>query len=183
MARNRKNISTSVFRPSLFRVVLWILVFFGWSSWMFMLGIMAGKGMIPDSLKLENIVSSLPGIGFKAEKPPAAEHPEDVELDNPKFDFFENLTGEPAAPKEDKAPVFRYTVQLASLEEPEHANAFIRRLQKKGVSGTSHRVQSANGTWYVVRSGEFDSLAEAESFAHEITRRLKFKPLVTKLPD
>ena len=148
-----------------------------------MLGIMAGKGMIPDSLKLKNIVAGLPGLSSSVQNPPAAEHPEDVELDNPKFEFFENLTGAPAAPNQNKEPVSRYTVQLASFEEPEHAAALIKRLKKHGISGESHRVHSANGTWFVVRSGEFDSLSEAERFALEITRRLKYKPLVTRLPE
>ncbi|MBI4776260.1 MAG: SPOR domain-containing protein [Deltaproteobacteria bacterium] len=189
MVGSPKNIGTSVFRPSLFRVVLWVLIFLVWSSWMFMLGIMAGQGMIPDSLKLKNVVAALQGIKSETKEPPKTEHPEDAELDDPKFGFFDDLTApasapdDPPAPNEDKAPAVRYTVQLASLENQENAEAFILRIQKKGVSGASHRVESVNGAWYVVRSGEFDSLAEAESFALDITRRLKFKPLVTKLPE
>ncbi len=161
----------------------WIPVFLIWSTWMFVLGVMAAKDMAPDYLKLGNLINWLSPSRAQESVASLTGTREDPELSNPRLEFFENLGHPPVqgSSLDKKEQEHRYTVQIASLKTTEQAQVFIDTLKKQGVAGESHPVTSQGVTWYAIRSGEFGSFQDAKTLAQELTARCGYKPLVIQL--
>jgi cell division protein FtsN len=76
-----------------------------------------------------------------------------------------------ARPAEHAAAGTIYALQLGSFLVPANASALVARLNAHGGSAYEKAEPDANGkTWHIVRSGAFDTKAEAEAAAEDLKR-------------
>ncbi|HLG88556.1 MAG TPA: SPOR domain-containing protein [Alphaproteobacteria bacterium] len=76
-----------------------------------------------------------------------------------------------ARPAEHRATGTVYALQLGSFLVPANASALVARLNAHGGSAYEKAEPDANGkTWHIVRSGAFDTKAEAEAAAEDLKR-------------
>ncbi len=166
------------------KFLLWIILFLGWSGWMFVLGVMADRDMIPDSLRPKYLFSKASGSLVGVVEGEGADQPEEDELFNPQLEFFDDLS---RVQEETRIPEggseYHYTVQIAALRSRERAQQFMEKLKKQGIAGWVQAMTSENKIWYVIRSGDFKSSDDAKRFRQELQDRLNYNPLVIRLSD
>jgi cell division septation protein DedD len=77
-------------------------------------------------------------------------------------------------------PKIRYTLQLASYQDKEMAEADVKKMKQLGYSAfiVSSELQE-KGTWYRVRLGSFSSRASAEKLQKELRAKEGITPFIT----
>ena len=162
----------------------WLVLLFFVSAWMFILGILVGRGSIPAFFKIDKLQNEL--IALKEAE--IREEKSRVKINsNSKgkktdLEFYEELkesatkktTGDsPKIKKTDrrkqdvkksnKIAKKRFTIQVASFRDSKDAKKMVYKLNKKGYS--AYRIIGKipeKGTWYRVRTGSFDTWEQAE---------------------
>ncbi|RLB14977.1 MAG: hypothetical protein DRG63_07635 [Deltaproteobacteria bacterium] len=177
---------------------LWGLLFFVLLAWSFVLGILVGRGTIPESFKrlaeLKQEVVQLQKR-VKDRNPPQSDVLKTPKAEEEKFEFFQKLS----VKKEERAversslgsrksirskpsaiasTTLRYTIQVASFNSKEKASALVTRLAKQGVSAYYVMAKTGNGIFYRVQCGDFSSRTQAASQLQEITERTGLKGFV-----
>jgi cell division protein FtsN len=87
----------------------------------------------------------------------------------------------PSAPETTTTPAKgNYTIQLAAYKQFKDAVSHMSDLEAKGIS--SYRIKTAKDgvTWYRVRTGSFNTYAEAEQFKRKLEKS-KIKSMIIKL--
>ena len=203
MAQKKKPYKLELSGP---RLLMWIAGIFLLLAWSFVLGVLVGRGSIPEKLKnfaiLKKELAVLeqrhtnpdPGQGKAAEP--------DASPEVGKLDFFQKL----AEKKEDKVPLAKpnnkrrspprtlransqvskapksihFTIQLASFDSANKASLLVKRLAEKGLSAYYVRADTKKGTYYRVRCGDYATREEALSQLRAIVASTGLKGFVCR---
>lgn len=168
---------------------MWIAGIFLLLAWSFVLGVLVGRGSIPEKLKhLTDLKKKLATLeqqydtgAQKSSKSRAREEAPEGE----EFDFFQKLAekkeekivlSQQSKPNAAPKPTNRvsvspstgssgvhYTIQLASFDSREKAAKLVQVLGKKGISAYYVMADTKRGRYYRVRYGDFESREAALS--------------------
>ena len=175
-------------------------------AWIFVLGIFAGRGLLPEKLRFFT--------GIKTEVTRNHDKTSDQNLskfkgikkadNDPKFTFYDELSTkkEEAAKKSgnrqkerDLTPASRqkrasppetgkaYTLQLASLKDKAKAGNLVSRLKKQGYPAFFYQADVKGKTYYRIRCGNFKNKNEAERFKALLAKKEKMEGLVVRVDN
>ncbi len=165
-------------------------------AWIFVLGILVGKGLIPEkikrlsSLKQEILDLKKPGAGG-----PTEEKILNQEIKEPDFEFFKKLPEKKkiyTPPLEEKiykksgGPLHGaglFTVQLASFDSANKAAALVKSLVKKGCKAYTHKAKINGKTFYRVRCGKFNTKEEALDYKKRLSKLVGLTGFVCRASD
>jgi hypothetical protein len=181
------------------------LGFFFSLGWIFVLGILVGRGFLPEGVKamselkaqiakLQNMISDRDSSDL--------EFPGKFEKD-PKFSFYSELADmkEEAARKrppdvkkkiknkgkqKQNKPLItgrKYTVQLASLGSEKKADSLVNRLKDRGYPAYSYRVDMKGNPFYRVRCGRLESEKEALALKEALAKHERLEGYVTRVEE
>lgn len=159
-------------------------------SWFFALGIMVGRGFIPDAaMDIAEIKTRIKRIqktigSQNKEIYPVKRHTEE----DRKLEFYKILTEKkrelssapltPHSQKEEKS----YTVQFASLREKRKAKEMVDKLRVMGYDVYFYRAHIKGFFYYRVRSKKRFTLENARQFVRRIRSKHKdLNPIVTRV--
>jgi len=206
MARDKKN--KKGFRVELSgpQLTMWCVVMFILLAWSFILGILVGRGSIPDKLKhlasVKKDLSRLKQVDTTQGQNKVPIGNVDKSDEPEKFDFFQKL----AEKKEDRVTpvrqltthvhkgkanqdrrpitaasnVTRYTVQVASFTSRQKASSLVQRLTNKGLDAYYVIAETTRGRYYRVRCGDYGSRQEALSKLSVISAATGLKGFVCR---
>ncbi len=185
-------------------LALWSVAAFALLAWSFVLGILVGRGSIPEKLKhLATLKKDLALLEQRDRNPKQGRLPgSDASPEVGKLDFFQKL----AEKKEDKVPLAKpnndtrsparspralsqdssapktihFTIQLASFDSSNKASALVKRLAQKGLSAYYVRADTKTGTYYRVRCGDYTSREQALSQLRAIVSSTGLKGFVCR---
>ena len=197
-------------------IFLWGGCLFFVLAWIFVLGILVGRGFLPGEVTVlsdlrEQFGISQPKVGRERPRQKLAS-PKKSDSE-PKLDFYDNLSRKKVEPpketapprnakirsrkntnaertnsskqfsptKESAAPVEKYTVQLASLEDKNKAKKFINDLLQRGYPAYFYEAKVKGKTYYRVRCGKFPSRKTAEDYARKLRREAGMKGFVSRI--
>ena len=183
---------------------IWICLIFVVSAWMFVLGILVGRGTAPvkfDTEKLQKELIALKEAVLKEEKK-RFKIDSDTGTGRVDLGFYEELKA--AKPKKESRPEKKvvdvrpspqpvktastgqaetaggFTIQVASLKDPKVAGEMAKRLKAKGYPAYTTIVKiPEKGIWFRVRTGKFKDRAEAGDMLSKLKKE-KFKPIVVQ---
>jgi len=184
-------------------IVVWSTGLFILLAWIFTLGVLAGRGLLPGGVQtLSELKAQIAKLQQMISKKDRSELEEIRALQkDPKFAFFEELSakeGEPgkaagtsagrpatSAPARDKAappssPV-TYVVQVASLESEAKAKNIVNRLTGRGYPAYFYKVFVKGQPYYRVRCGTFKTEAEAVRIKERLAEKEKISGFVRKV--
>ncbi len=165
-------------------------------SWFFALGIMVGRGFIPDAAmdiaeiktRIQRIQKTL-GAQDKERYPVKRDAKEDKRLE-----FFQRLTekkreSKKTLLKEDNRTVKNtwgrernYTIQFASLREKDKAKELVNKLNAMGYGVYFYKVNIRGISYYRVRSKKMMTLPSARKLVSRIKARdSTLNPIVTRV--
>ncbi|MFH1349780.1 MAG: SPOR domain-containing protein [Pseudomonadota bacterium] len=173
---------------------------FGWGfglffllSWIFVLGIMVGRGFLPGAV---TALTDLKGQISKLQEMVRRNKSNDVIVKRepnpePKLDFYEKLATkkEEAIKKQlpegnekipQKVSEQQYTIQFASMEDINTAKDMVERLTGRGHPSFFYDVKIKGKTFYRVRSRKVMSKEDAQKYADKIEKEASIKGLVTR---
>ena len=191
-------------------VLFWCLGMFFLLAWIFVLGILVGRGVFPEGVdaltELKSQIVRLQGM-LTREEPPALERIKKSDRD-PKFAFYDELGAKkegvlkkqnqlgsttPAARKKKgkkqnkqiKAPMTggSYALQLASLESEAKAIRMIARLTNQGFPVYSYKVRVKGKIFYRVRCGTFKTRKEANYYRALLAKEEKINGFVIRVRE
>jgi cell division protein FtsN len=188
-------------------MVFWGLGIFLILAWMFVLGILVGRGFFPKGIealtelksqivRLQNMVSRKESSGL-----------EDIrgQVREPKLAFYDELSAKrKETPIKDKKktstseakkkPVgvqgkettgsetgWVYALQLASLETENKAASMVERLTNQGYPAYSYKVHVKGKTYYRVRCGTFTTRKEADHYKSLLSREERIDSIVIRV--
>jgi cell division protein FtsN len=164
--------------------------------WVFALGIMVGRGFLPDSME-----------GFWGFKGKAASDKQ-VSKANPvplmkeeELTFYDRLTDTKRAARNDLSPQAprkeppnppkkmetaqeaqdkhgNYSVQVASLNDKRRTEQMVERLIKAGYPAYSYKTLINGAVYYRVRCGPFHTAEQAKNLAATLSEKEGFKPFI-----
>ena len=206
------------------RLLIWIGLVIFISLWMFILGILVGRGLAPVSLaelkakvlkqeqqrleeQLKGQRGKKPELGFyealknpgkqetfKPTKPLARVEPRQPPPINRQDAPFATATAPnptnalPSAPPAQPQPTFKpdtskgkYTIQVASVKEPQSAEKLVADLRGKGYQAyqTRSEVGGGKGVWYRIRVGAYKERPMAEKVLGKL-KGDKYKGLIVR---
>lgn len=197
-------------------ISLWGGCLFFVLAWIFVLGILVGRGFLPGAVTALSDLKDRLGIfqpKVSREKPQEDLDPTKKSNSEPKLDFFDNLSSKKVEPpkeaapprnakkrvktttnakrtnslkqisptSEPTAPVGKYTVQLASLEDKSKAEKFISDLVQRGYPAYFYEAKVKGKTYYRVRCGKFPSRKTAEEYATKLRKEAGMKGFVSRV--
>ncbi len=197
-------------------IFLWGGCLFFVLAWIFVLGILVGRGYLPGAVTALSGLKDQLGVfqpKVSRERPQQELNPPKKSDSEPKLEFYHNLSSkkvelpkETAPPKnaekrvktntnakrtnslkqisptsEPTAPVGKYTVQLASLEDKSKAEKFISDLVQRGYPAYVYEAKVKGKTYYRVRCGKFPSRKTAEDFASKLRKEAGMKGFVSRV--
>ena len=174
-------------------------------AWIFVLGILVGRGFLPGEVSSLNemkarIAKLQDIIGRKESK--NLNLPKDLEKD-PKFEFYDELSSGKKKKAKKDAPLLKgadapkkqeeqapsptlagpYSVQIASLENGIEAADMVNRMLNKGYSARFHRVEIGGKNYFRVFCGSFPDRTGAEAFSKVLAEKEKISGFVTRTED
>jgi len=205
---NRKTTPEKERKKVVFRLTLPALFFWGFGllvvlSWSFILGIFVGRGVFPDGIEaISKLKGKIQGLKETSDVASQPMQPAIMKEEEPQFVFFERLEKESddgptrvAPPSPKKAPKVEvpnpspaiepnrsgFTVQLAATDSEEGAARMAARLKKKGYPVYVVKAHVKGKLYYRVRSGRFETEAQAKDHAAEFKKREGIKGLVSRV--
>ncbi len=201
--KSKKRFVIQLSGPGLF---IWSVIAFAILGWSFVLGILVGRGSIPEKLKhLADLNKELALVDQRGrqKKEENMQGPTPVSsMQVEKLDFFQKLAEKKegkvplAQPKKTTKPPSRttgprpaitvtsskgqYTIQLASFDSVSKATALVHRLVRKGLSAYYVAANTSKGRFYRVRCGHYASRQEAVSQLHVIATVTGLKGFVCR---
>lgn len=189
-------------------VLFWCLGMFFLLAWIFVLGILVGRGVFPEGVEalteLKSQIVRLQGM-LTREEPPVLERIKKSDR-KPKFAFYDELGAKKeAVPKKQnhlggttpatrkkkgekqdkqiKAPMTdgSYALQLASLESEAKAIRMIARLTNQGFPVYSYKVRVKGKIFYRVRCGTFKTRKEANYYKTLLAKEEKINGFVIRV--
>jgi len=164
-------------------VFLWSVGAFVLLAWIFTLGVLAGRGLLPGGVKtLAELKIQIGKLQQMISKKDRSELERIKELQkDPKFAFYEELSGKKddavkrlsSSPKSRKKDLkkseesksakalTKYIVQVASLDSEAKATEMVNRLTGQGYPAYSYKVFIKGRRYYRVRCGMFKTKDEA----------------------
>lgn len=204
--KRKKGLRLELSRTALFFWSLGFLIFLGW---IFTLGVLAGRGILPSGAKtlaeLKNQIvklqemlghrdtSELDGINALPESPNFAFYDELSKKKGPEVPSRKEPTVKKSLKQKDpntnhlKKPVAPapgkefYVVQVASLDEEEQASNMVNRLVKKGYPAYHYKVIINGRSYFRVRCGTFRTKVEAIRTQQNLAKTEKLKGFVQKV--
>ncbi len=175
--------------------------------WMFILGILVGRGAIPDPFQLpflarfnwttlqqdppkvilpESLATAKEEEAAKQEKKKPAPAPPEEEvrlhfpdvLDKKKVEVPGVLSRVVEDQKKDDSS---YTVQLASFKDGAQAQEYLQKMAEKNITCYMSPAKAGDVQWFRIRTGRFDDLDSARSMVKELQEKYGLKPLAVKL--
>lgn len=86
---------------------------------------------------------------------------------------------EPGEPGKNTPSKKQYTLQIAAFRDFKDAVSHMAALEKKGVSSYRVKAQKDGKTWYRVRAGTFETIAEAKKLKKKL-EQVKIKAMIIK---
>ncbi|MCG6877944.1 MAG: SPOR domain-containing protein [Deltaproteobacteria bacterium] len=204
--KEKKGLRLELSRTALFFWSLGFLIFLGW---IFTLGVLAGRGLLPSGAKtlaeLKNQIVKLQEM---------LGHRDTAELDeikalpeSPNFAFYDELSKQkiPEVPSRKEPPVKKnlkqenpdandvkkpaapapaeefYVVQVASLDAEKQASNMVNRLVKKGYPAYHYKVIINGRSYFRVRCGTYGTKTEAVRTQQNLAKEEKLKGFVQKV--
>lgn len=186
-------------------IVLWSAGAFFVLGWIFFLGVLAGKGLLPGGVKtLAELKAQIARLQQMISKRDRTELQRIKELHkDPKFVFYDELSEKKSEPVRKAAPPpgrrkkgavvrpdgkkamagGRYVVQVASLDSEARAAAMVKDLVERGYPAYSYKVFVRGRRYYRVRCGMFKSRAEAVDVKQRLARQEKLDGLVKRVKE
>jgi len=184
-------------------VFLWSVGAFVLLAWIFTLGVLAGRGLLPGGVEtLAELKIQIGKLQQMISKKDRSEIERIKELQkDPKFAFYDELSGKksdvvkkPASsPKrqkkdlrereEDKGSkaLTKYIVQVASLDSEAKATEMVNRLIGQGYPAYFYKVFIKGRRYYRVRCGMFKTKEEALNIKKRLAKNEKLDGLVRKV--
>ena len=191
---------------SLTSLFFWGLGLFFLLAWIFVLGILVGRGFLPEGVKalskLSTPIGKLQEIMSNKRKSPDLDLIKMLDKD-PKFQFYDELSAKKEEVTKNNYPDEKrageqtkldkglelsetgeeYTVQIASLNNKIRAVQITDRLSKCGYPAYFYKVNIEGKTYFRVRCGRFKSSKEAGDFKKLLAERERIKGFVTKFEE
>jgi len=174
-------------------------------AWIFTLGVLAGRGLLPGSVNtLTDLKAQIVKLQQMVSKKDRSELNRIRELQkDPKFEFFEELsakkekpakaarpspkkTPSPAEKKEKSEPAvgqMTYVVQVASLNTEGKAREMVKRLTEKGYPAYFYKIFVKGREYFRVRCGIFKTEQEAVNTRKQLAEKEKIIGFVQKVED
>jgi len=184
-------------------VFLWSVGAFVLLAWIFTLGVLAGRGLLPGGVKtLAELKIQIGKLQQMISKKDRSELERIKELQkDPKFAFYEELSGKKddavkrlsSSPKSRKKDLkkseesksakalTKYIVQVASLDSEAKATEMVNRLTGQGYPAYSYKVFIKGRRYYRVRCGMFKTKDEAINIKNRLAKNEKIDGLVRKV--
>ncbi len=191
------------FELSLTSVFFWSVGAFVLLAWIFTLGVLAGRGLLPGGVKtLAELKIQIGKLQQMISKKDRSELERIRELQkDPKFAFYDELSGkksdvvkEPtSSPKrqkkdlrereegKDPKALTKYIVQVASLDSETKATEMVNRLIGQGYPAYFYKVFIKGRRYYRVRCGMFKTKEEAINTKKRLAKNEKLDGLVRKV--
>ncbi len=204
--KEKKGIRLELSRTALFFWSLGFLIFLGW---IFTLGVLAGRGLLPSGAEtLAELKNQIVKLQEMVGKKDASELDEIKSLaESPDFAFYHELSKKkapdmpaPKAPKIKKEPARdqpkkeipkkpdqpspqgeRYVVQVASLDQEKQAAHMVKKLLKKGYPAYHYKTIIKGRGYFRVRCGTFRTRAEAVKIQQKLAQHERLKGFVQKV--
>ncbi len=201
--KEKKRLHLELSRTALFFWSLGFLIFLGW---IFTLGVLAGRGLLPSGAKtlaeLKNQIARLQEmVGQKGKS--ELDEIKAVQKDS-NFAFYDELSSntvsavpsaqEPKRPEPqvsasdsvEKAekPILSselYVVQVASLDQEKQALSMVNRLVKKGYPAYHYKIFIKGRSYFRVRCGTFNTRDEAIETQRKLAQKERLKGFVQKV--
>ena len=174
--------------------VLSIGVFFV-LGWVFFLGILVGRGLLPNSI--ENL-SFIKKKIVKDETETKNEHVSPIKIDE--LSFYNHLVDKkekaknkalpPSLPKKKvkkiekkqlgqlKQEIRSYSIQVAALKDEEKTKKMVERLTTLGYQVYYYQIVINGEKYYRIRCGPFSTIAKAKQYAKKLANKEGFKPFI-----
>jgi cell division protein FtsN len=184
-------------------IFFWSVGAFVLLAWIFTLGVLAGRGLLPGGVNtLAELKIQIGKLQQMISKKDRSELERIKELQkDPKFAFYDELSGKKSdtvnkpstSPKkrnkdlkeleESKSSkaLTKYIVQVASLDSEAKATKMVNRLIDKGYSAYSYKVFIKGRKYYRVRCGMFRTVEEAINIKKRLAKNEKLDGLVRKV--
>ncbi len=184
-------------------IFFWSLGAFVLLAWIFTLGVLAGRGLLPGGVKtLAELKIQIGKLQQMISKKDRSELERIKELQkDPKFAFYEELSGKKddavkrlssssksrkkdlKKSEENKSAkaLTKYIVQVASLDSEARATKMVNRLIAKGYSAYFYKVFIKKRKYYRVRCGVFRTKEEAIKIRKRLAKNEKLNGLVRKV--
>ena len=192
--------------PSIF---FWSLGLFVLLAWIFVLGILVGRGFLPEGVstlrELKGQIAKLQEM-VKRKDTSVLDQIKKGEED-PKYDFYKELSAKkeeaakrghtpvkkPVTPvrskekddRQDKTPksVGVYALQIASLESETKAAEMVNRLKDRGYPAYTYKAIVKGKPYYRVRCGVFRNKQEAIDFKNLLSKREHIDGFVARVEE
>lgn len=198
--KEKRGLSLELSRTALFFWSLGLLILLGW---IFTLGVLAGRGLLPSGAKtlteIRNQIVKLQEMVGKKDSS-ELERIKGVQKD-PEFGFYDELSSKkmtmvqsrleppPKQPITEKAkqpgPALaaseRYVVQVASLDQEKQAVEMVNRLVKRGYPAYHYKIFIKGRSYFRVRCGTFKTRAEALNAQRKLADTERLKGYVQKV--
>jgi len=184
-------------------IFLWSTGLFVLLAWIFTLGVLAGRGLLPGVVEtLTEVKAQIAKLQQMINKKDRSELEEIRALQkDPKFAFFDELSakkgetekpsgtpaGKPATsvmkeePVNPPSPAVKYVVQVASLEAEAKATNMVNRLTRRGYPAYFYKVFVKGREYFRVRCGTFRTEAEAVKINKRLAEEEKLTGFVQKV--
>ena len=184
-------------------VFLWSMGLFVLLAWIFTLGVLAGRGLLPGGVKtLSELKAQIAKLQQMISNKDRSELKKIRELQkDPKFAFFDELsvkkgkadkkpaTSAKKPPTSAKVPAtaasssssVKYVVQVASLETEGKATNMVNRLTGQGYPAYFYKVFVKGKPYYRVRCGIFRTEAEAAKIKERLAEKERISGFVQKV--
>jgi hypothetical protein len=185
---------------------LWGCFLFFLLGWIFVLGILVGRGLLPGPITaitgLKGQTSKLPGVAGrnKSNDSKSQEKPDP----DPKLVFYEKLSVKKEEAKKKDLPdrkkrglvkklnineqftsppvnAVHYTIQLASLKDKNMAQRLIKQLISRGYPAYLHQAKVKGTIYYRIRCGRFSSIDEADDLTGKIASETGLNGFVSRI--
>ena len=204
--KEKKVLRLELSRTALFFWSLGFLIFLGW---IFTLGVLAGRGLLPSGANtLAEIKNQIVKLQEMLGHRDASELDEIEALpESPDFAFYDELSKKkiPELPSQKEPPVKKrlkqkdpntdhvkkteapasdkkfYVVQVASLDAEKQASNMVNRLVKKGYPAYHYKVFIKGRSYFRVRCGTFSTKAEAVKTQQNLAKTEKLKGFVREV--
>jgi len=184
-------------------VFLWSVGVFVLLAWIFTLGVLAGRGLLPGGVEtlaeLKIQIGKLQQMISKKDRS-ELERIKELQKDT-KFAFYDELSGKKSdvvkkpssSPKrqkkdlrereegKDSKALTKYIVQVASLDSETKATGMVNRLIGQGYPAYSYKVFIKGRRYYRVRCGMFKTKEEAINIKKRLAKNEKLDGLVRKV--
>ena len=164
-------------------------------AWIFVLGILVGRGSIPNPFSFPILKKVMPmrtppvtpeviisGNGDSAGKNNVTQ----AEID---LRFYKQLESkntvisgiEPKKEPKQQKSQGSYTVQIASFRDKERAKLFLKQMDQKDIKCYIVTSESNGVVWYRIRTGRFDDLDSARARVNDMEKLHAIKAIAVKL--